>query len=617
MTERAPGGGGDTGVTQALPSDQITDLSSALLIPIRPKARRSPGTRDCGVLTSDFTPHPMAHLACRQWAAKPETDTGRDAAPTAERLKGRWLLGGLCRGHFGHVLTNSLGRLWALDDIENIDGVVFVGHATDASQDPTVAGMLAALGHDIAHHICTDPTIVETLILAPDLYSETMSSKAEPAYAAWFKSKFAPQPENQPIYITRRKLPPDDGRVLCEDVLEQNFAQAGYRIFAPEQHSVADQIAAYASAPLIVGCDGSALHLAAMTMPETARLAAIHRRMEATPLLDAQLTGFAPDRVVWVDALTDERHRDFRASHKGYATLDFRAVHRSLVQNKFLDASAEWTIPTNAQVSDDLARFDTADASLLSFHEHQARFTGRHREIRDIARDIQVPDMDGIGYRRVLKRLHAGLNPDWYLEIGTFRGLSLALSQSNTVAVDPEFRLDTPPDLGDKELHMQEMTSDAFFASGFVQQRGIRFGFAFLDGLHLYEATLADFLNAERVMAPGGIIAIHDCCPTTVEMAARDRPKGLWTGDVWKTLLFLAECRPDLDIQVTRAAPTGLALIGGLDPTRNTVDDDLALARERYDDLAFSDFADGLAGYYRNIPLVPPARALRHFLPKT
>lgn len=42
-----------------------------------------------------------------------------------ERLEGRWLFGGLFYGHFGHFLCETTSRLWALDKVGPIAGIVF------------------------------------------------------------------------------------------------------------------------------------------------------------------------------------------------------------------------------------------------------------------------------------------------------------------------------------------------------------------------------------------------------------------------------------------------------------------------------------------------------------
>ena len=198
----------------------------------------------------------------------------------------------------------------------------------------------------------------------------------------------------------------------------------------------------------------------------------------------------------------------------------------------------------------------------------------------------------GMRYRRFLSEIHEAMLFDWYMEIGCRKGESFAPVRSATIAVDPYFRLETNV-LGVKPaLYLMQTTSDAFFDSGFLKKMGIRLSFSFLDGMHLFEYLLRDFINTEAESDPAGVIALHDCVPFSVEMTTRDLdnlPKGAWTGDVWKLIPILAKYRPDLKVTVLDCPPSGLVLVSGLDPA-NTV------LRDRYDEIV-AEFAPGLDDY--------------------
>lgn len=184
-------------------------------------------------------------------------------------------------------------------------------------------------------------------------------------------------------------------------------------------------------------------------------------------------------------------------------------------------------------------------------------------------------------YYDVLADLHAVHRPDWYLEIGTQTGRSLALSTARSVSVDPEFVIKTEVVANKPELHLVQSTSDDFFADGLLDRLGARFDLAFLDGMHLYEFLLRDFINTEAVMNPDGVIVLHDCLPWEEGMAERDRSRAntrAWTGDVWKVVPILQRYRPDLTVTVLDAAPTGLVTITGLDPSSTVL-------RDAYDEI--------------------------------
>lgn len=182
----------------------------------------------------------------------------------------------------------------------------------------------------------------------------------------------------------------------------------------------------------------------------------------------------------------------------------------------------------------------------------------------------------GMQYRRFLAGLHSGHLFDWYLEVGCRSGESFAPVRSKTIAVDPFFKAEINI-IGKKPaLHVFQATSDDFFASGFLARNAIRLSLAFLDGMHLFEFLLRDFINTEAAMAPAGVILLHDCVPYGMGMTTRDignLPQGAWTGDVWKLIPVLQKWRPDLTLTVLDCRPTGLVCVSGLDPENRVLSD--------------------------------------------
>lgn len=182
----------------------------------------------------------------------------------------------------------------------------------------------------------------------------------------------------------------------------------------------------------------------------------------------------------------------------------------------------------------------------------------------------------GMHYHRFLRNLHETILVDWYMEIGCRDGSSFADVRSKTIAVDPFFRVERNVIGAKPALHVFQQTSDDFFRSGFLEALEIRLSLSFLDGMHLFEYLLRDFIGTERHSRPEGVIALHDCCPFDHEMTTRDLdniPEAAWTGDVWKLLPILKRHRPDLRITVLDCKPTGLVLVTGLDPENRVLSD--------------------------------------------
>lgn len=189
--------------------------------------------------------------------------------------------------------------------------------------------------------------------------------------------------------------------------------------------------------------------------------------------------------------------------------------------------------------------------------------------------------VQGIYYTEVLRRLNDVLSPTNYVEIGSRTGGSLEIFGCNSVAIDPTFSISTNV-IGKKPTcHFFQMTSDKFFEKYSLNALfGGPVDFAFLDGMHLAEFLLRDFMNIERQAKANSIIAIHDCLPGEYNISARQEGSESqrsathpewWTGDVWKIIPILQKYRPDLHIIPVDAAPTGLILITNLDPENTTL----------------------------------------------
>jgi Methyltransferase domain len=173
-------------------------------------------------------------------------------------------------------------------------------------------------------------------------------------------------------------------------------------------------------------------------------------------------------------------------------------------------------------------------------------------------------------YGETLRLIHERLHPRVYVEIGIRHGFSLGLAQCDTiVGIDPqpELRVELS-----KRAHIAEMTSDAFFASDDCAAiLGQPIDFAFIDGMHLFEFALRDFINVERRASRSGIVAFDDVFPNHPIQARRQRESGVWTGDVWKMLACLRKYRQDLRLLTIDTTPTGMLLASNLDPENDVL----------------------------------------------
>lgn len=193
-------------------------------------------------------------------------------------------------------------------------------------------------------------------------------------------------------------------------------------------------------------------------------------------------------------------------------------------------------------------------------------------------------EMPGEDYYFWLQRFHELLCPSSYVEIGLGHGRSLALAGPKTkaIGIDPYQGLwkhlnyvspHTPATLF-------PLTSDDFFAQHDLASvlGQPTFDLAFIDGLHLFEQVLKDFINLERYARKDSVVLIHDCLPIAPIVAERERCTGFWTGDVWRIIPCLKTFRPDLEIFTIPTKPSGLGVVTNLDATSTVLSDN-------YDDI--------------------------------
>jgi tetratricopeptide (TPR) repeat protein len=217
--------------------------------------------------------------------------------------------------------------------------------------------------------------------------------------------------------------------------------------------------------------------------------------------------------------------------------------------------------------------------------------------------------LPGPPYRDVLRRLHELLRPRTYLEIGVETGatLSLANAAERAIGIDPDaakLRRELVP----ATARVFHETSDAFFARHTRAQAlgAHHIDLAFIDGMHLFEYALRDFINVEAWSQKGATIVLHDCLPLLPLTASRERRTKFWVGDVWKVVEILCRYRADLRVRIVATAPSGLCIVRGLDPSST-------ILRERLDELiaeyAERSYPAEALDTPAHFKLVPPSEA--------
>jgi hypothetical protein len=142
-----------------------------------------------------------------------------------------------------------------------------------------------------------------------------------------------------------------------------------------------------------------------------------------------------------------------------------------------------------------------------------------------------------------------------YLEIGVQFGYSLSLATCPTIGIDPYPRVTAS---GQQAIYA--MTSDDYFAQPGLTLPPI--DLAFIDGMHLFEYALRDFMNVQRFMSDNAVVVFDDVLPYNAAIAGREPLPGDWTGDVWKIYPILR--RYGFDVTLIDVSPTGALVVSNV-----------------------------------------------------
>ena len=169
----------------------------------------------------------------------------------------------------------------------------------------------------------------------------------------------------------------------------------------------------------------------------------------------------------------------------------------------------------------------------------------------------EVADFSGPDYVQMLRALHAWKKPKTYLEICKGHNITLELSMCRTIAVGhPNLSAAAIEKIKNIEFHSFQMDSISFFENAaLLNLYREKIDLAFIDGAHICETALSEFLHIEKIARHDAVIVLHDCLPLEVGITGRDATRAAprnpkrrdwWLGDVWRTALYLKRHRPDL-----------------------------------------------------------------------
>jgi hypothetical protein len=236
-----------------------------------------------GLLTPDRMTHPLARTLYRNrsFYPRPISQPQEATVEPQSRIGGTAILGGVASAHFGHLLTQSLGRMWAAALAPEAP-ILFLPESAGFTALPDYfIELVRSFGIRNDLRLLHRTTHCDRLILPQDICNLMHRPAASPWFRAWLETRRPILPgvdSSALVYASRSNLGLQNGQYLQEAALEAALSSNGYRIYHPQDHTIQHQIETYASAQRLIFADGSAAHLWSFVARPEQNVAIILRR---------------------------------------------------------------------------------------------------------------------------------------------------------------------------------------------------------------------------------------------------------------------------------------------------------------------------------------------------
>lgn len=332
-----------------------------------------------GIYDNEWQILPDTEISGGQLTTVPFSDNS--AVPQIEGTEsGPTLFAGFAPEQFGHAILNSLGRLWALEQLPNDTKLYFISKKRPLRSKYAIPLLNALSIKNIA--VTSNVQLhFEELYTATNLFDEGFNSTTKVRFRDWLIGRLPPPPKTPPsrkIYVTRSKLGPLVGRFACEENLEILLTQSGFEIFAPERHSLAEQLEVYRSAQTIVFAESSSLHLFALVKRPDQNTIVINRREKIPALILDQLELFDDNPVKYINSIEEVYWPPVRADSRSLSVLNFSKLKEELIDVGVIKRDISWDIPTHQDIQISL-RNGLNDGQLLYDKQSRKEFMRNYK----------------------------------------------------------------------------------------------------------------------------------------------------------------------------------------------------------------------------------------------
>lgn len=171
-----------------------------------------------------------------------------------KRIHERVIYGGILFGFFGHLLTESMARLWYTFDKNYKIAMLLAPNAGNVNME-----ILGLLGIKDRILIVQEPTQFDEVIVPDQSLRLHTDFKIEHKVPYDRIIDKVPKMNYDKIYLTRSHLKKSDG--INEEYFEKFFRKRGYVVIAPEEYSLEEQVGMLNSAKDVICTMGTLSHL--------------------------------------------------------------------------------------------------------------------------------------------------------------------------------------------------------------------------------------------------------------------------------------------------------------------------------------------------------------------
>lgn len=268
------------------------------------------------------------------------------------QIEGTFLFGGILLNNFGHFLLESIGRLWAYGLFKKFDPYILFyapwGIPDYQKKNNYVHQVFKALGIPLNRLVFfTEIVQLKKVIIPEQKYGFGKCRMPDNTFINFIQSFNLPNrirvnASADKIYVSRSKLPFNQGRPFGETEFEKYLQSNGYLIIYPEKHTLYQQLAIYKTASKIIFCDGGAMYGTILLPNLNADIAIVARRRDPRwnyKELTEHFYGYKKS-VLWIDEIISQYQYGME-TWDAAGEIDWYKVGVTLQKEKFVTSTFE------------------------------------------------------------------------------------------------------------------------------------------------------------------------------------------------------------------------------------------------------------------------------------